>query len=347
MHLLDRYLTAIKFWLPKKQRDDIAAELEANLRAEIDDCANTLDRPLTEDEIAALLKHHGSPMLVASRYQPEDRTVSFGRQLIGPMVFPFYWTAIKVTLVLLLVPGLIPAVVLGTQAHGHPFAQLGHAVTRVAWLSLPAILAATLVFAAIDFALRKSRLIEKWTGGWDPRRLPSPARQAKQVRRSSSIAGIIINSLFILWWWNHGSIPYLLVSNTGAQIHFAPVVTSLYVPVLIIAFISLAQNWINLMEPDWRWLPPLTGLVTSILGLIFLFPLLGSSPLISISEPGGLPLNAREAAEIQRIVAHCVSWLWLGMMIVAVIFAWRLLWVVWQTFPRNPTGVTKNGMAHV
>ena len=32
MQLLDRYLTAVKFWLPKKQRDDIAAELGANLK---------------------------------------------------------------------------------------------------------------------------------------------------------------------------------------------------------------------------------------------------------------------------------------------------------------------------
>src|SRR6185312_2053479 len=108
MQLLDRYLTAIKFWLPKKERNDIAAELEANLRAEIDDRAASLGRPLSDDEIAALLKQHGPPFLVASRYQSEQRTVAFGHQLIGPVVFPFYWTAMKVALVLLLVPGIIP-----------------------------------------------------------------------------------------------------------------------------------------------------------------------------------------------------------------------------------------------
>src|SRR5450432_785589 len=101
MQLLDRYVTAVKFWLPKKQRADIAAELAANLQSEIDDRAAALGRPLTEPEIAALLKQHGSPILVASRYQQEHRTVTFGRQLIGPVIFPFYWTAIRVMLVLL------------------------------------------------------------------------------------------------------------------------------------------------------------------------------------------------------------------------------------------------------
>ena len=108
MQLLDRYLTAVKFWLPKTQRDDIAAELAANLQAEIDDRAAELGRPLTEPETAAILKQHGSPVVVASRYQQENRTVNFGRQFIGPIVFPFYWIAVKVTLVLLLVSSIIP-----------------------------------------------------------------------------------------------------------------------------------------------------------------------------------------------------------------------------------------------
>jgi hypothetical protein len=348
MHqLLDRYLTAVKFWLPTKQRDDIAAELAANLQAEIDDYSAELGRPLSDEEIAGVLKQHGSPILVASRYQQEHRTVTFGRQLIGPIVFPCYWTAIKVTLVLLLIPGVVPAVVLGSQAHGQPFAQLGYALTRIARLSLPALLIVTLVFAAIDFALRKFGILEKWGSDWDPRALPSPVRQAKQVRRSGSIAGIIINSLFILWWWNHGSIPYLVVTNAGAQVHFAPILTALYVPILIIAFINLAQHWINLVEPDWRLLPPATGLVTSLLGLIVLYPLLGTSPLISINEPNGLPISAREAAQIQHILGQCLEWLWLGIMVVGAIYAWRLAWIAWQSFPRNPPGATKNGMAHV
>jgi hypothetical protein len=55
------------------------------------------------------------------------------------MLFPFYWTAIKVTLVLLLIPGVIPAVVLGVQIHGHPLAQPGQALARAGWLSLPAL----------------------------------------------------------------------------------------------------------------------------------------------------------------------------------------------------------------
>lgn len=282
----------------------------------MDDCAAELGRTPTDDEIAALLKKHGSPILAASRYQQEQPNVTFGRQLIGPVVFPFYWTAMKVTLVLLLIPGVIPAAVFGMRMHSQPLAQLGNALTRVARFSLLALLLVTLVFAAIDFGLRRFHLLEKWGSVWDPRTLPSPARQAKQVRRSSSIAGIIIQSIFIVWWWNHGSIPYLVVTNGGAQMHFAPVLTTLHLPILIVAFINLAQHWINLAEPDWRWLPSATGLVTSLICLTIFYLVLGTSPLISISRPNGLPISAREAAEIQKIVALGMISLWFGIMVV-------------------------------
>ena len=345
MQLLERYLAAVKFWLPKNHRDDIVAELEANRRAEIDDRAAALGRPLTEEEIATLLQQHGSPIQVAAQYAQETRTVSFGRQLIGPIMFPFYWTAVKVTLVLLLIPGVVPALVLGVHAHGHAIEEIAKAVTRVAWLSLPVLLFVTLVFAALDFGLRRFRVLEG--RAWDPRRLPSPAGQAKQVRRSSSIAGIIIQSLFIFWWWNHGGIPYLVLSDAGARIHFAPVLASLYLPVLVIAFIHLAQHWINLVEPDWRWLPPATGVVTSLIALIILYPVLGHSPLISISEAGGLPLAPEQTEAIQRLIAVAFLSLWFGILAVGGIYAWRLVWILWQEMPRHSSGATKDGMAQI
>jgi hypothetical protein len=344
MQLLDRYLTAVRFWLPKAQRHDITAELAANLQAEIDDRAAELGRPLTEPETAAILKQHGSPILVASRYQPENRTVNFGRQFIGPVVFPFYWIAIKVVLVLLLISSIIPIFLFAS--HGPPFVGLGNALVRMTRFSLPALLLVTVVFALIDFCLRKLHFIEKWNGDWDPANLPSSDRQTRQVRRSSSIAGIIIQSIFIVWWWNHGSVPYLAITNAGATVHFAPILATLHLPILIIAFVNLAQHWLNLVEPNWLWLPPATGLITSLAGLIILYPLLYTSPLISIFEPSGASISVREAAEIQHTISLSVIGLWFGILVLAMIYAGRLVRLAWKTMPRPTRQSRSNGMAH-
>jgi hypothetical protein len=344
MELLDRYLTAVKFWLPKTHRDDIAAELAANLQAEIDDRAAELGHPLTEPEISAILKQHGPPLLVATRYQQENRTVNLGRQFIGPIVFPFYWIAVKVTLVLLLVSSIIPIFLFTT--HGPLFAGLGNALVRLMRFSLPVLLLVTIVFALIDFCLRKTQFLGKWNGAWDPATLPSSVTQAGQVRRSSSIAGIILQSIFIVWWWNHGSVPDFAVTNAGAQVHFAPILTTLHLPILILAFINLTQHWINLVHPNWRWLPPATGLITSFAGLIILYPLLYTSPLLSIFDRNGVPISAREAASIQQTLSVGVTAAWLGILIVGLIYAGRLIRLAWKTMPPPMVQPRSNGVAH-
>jgi len=341
--ILDRYLTAVKFWLPKSQRDDIAAELAANLQSEIEDRAETLGRPLNEAEIAAILKQHGPPIIVASRYRGEQRTVSFGRQLIGPIVFPFYWIALKVSLLLMFVPRFISAVFL--HGDGRTISEFVRALAQVARISLPALLVVTGIFALIDLNLRRFGLLEKWSANWDPNKLPPPERQKKEVKRSSSIGGIIFTSLFLLWWMRYASIPLLVITKAGTQVHFAPILSSLYWPILIVLFISLAQHWINLLEPGWRWLPPLTGIITTLAGLIIIYPLLKHPDLITITDANGLAISKGGSAGLHHLVSKGLLGLALGMLIVGTIYAWQLLWIVWQSFSRPPAAPNGKGIA--
>lgn len=343
--ILDRYLTAVKFWLPKSQRDDIAAELAANLQSEIDDRAEALGRPLDEAEIAAFLKQHGPPIIVASRYRGEQRNVSFGRQLIGPIVFPFYWIALKVSLVLLLVPGFISTVFL--NGDGRSVSEFILAIGHVMGLALPTLLVVTAIFAVIDLNMRQFGLLEKWSANWDPTKLPPPERQKKEVKRSSSIGGIIFTSVIILWWMRHASIPLLVITKAGTHIHFAPIVSSLYWPILIVTFVSLAQHWINLLEPGWRWLPPLTGVITSLAGLVIIYPLLKHPDLITITDAAGLPISKGGTAGLHHLLSKGLVGVALGMLIVGTIYAWQLLWIVWQSMPRPPAAPSRKRISLV
>ena len=108
--LVDRYLRAVKEQLPRAQQDDVIAELTENLRAQIEDEEEALGRPLAEDEEAAILKRFGNPMVVAARYRGDSRSVSFGRQLIGPELFPTYLKVLTVNVVITLI--VIAAVLL-------------------------------------------------------------------------------------------------------------------------------------------------------------------------------------------------------------------------------------------
>lgn len=76
MELLDRYLQAVRFWLPKAQQQDIIAELSSDLQSQIEDREMELGRALNDADLETILRKCGSPILVASRYRPQSGQTS-------------------------------------------------------------------------------------------------------------------------------------------------------------------------------------------------------------------------------------------------------------------------------
>ena len=100
MELLDRYLNAVRFWLPSAQQEDIIAELGEDIRSQMEETEASLGRKLTDDDLAAILKQRGHPMLMAGRYVPQQ-------SLIGPVLYPAYLVVLKIVVLWVLVPVFI------------------------------------------------------------------------------------------------------------------------------------------------------------------------------------------------------------------------------------------------
>src|SRR5947209_15980425 len=111
MDLLDRYLQAVKFWLPKDQKNDIIAELSEDLRSEIEEKESASGRKLNDNELSDLLKQRGRPVFVASRYLPQE-------QLIGPALFPIYRLVLKIVMACYLAPSVLVWITLMISSSG-------------------------------------------------------------------------------------------------------------------------------------------------------------------------------------------------------------------------------------
>src|SRR5271156_803069 len=90
MDLVESYLKTVAKALPEAHREDIIGELSEDIRSEMEDRQRELRRPLTEEEQEGLLKQRGNPLLLAARYRQDQRSVAFGSQIIGPVLYPFY-----------------------------------------------------------------------------------------------------------------------------------------------------------------------------------------------------------------------------------------------------------------
>ena len=246
MDLVDRYLQAVKLWLPARQREDIAAELREDIRSEIEEMENGLGRPLEAAELEAILKRRGRPIAAASRFGPQ-------RSLIGPTLFPIYATALKAVAVPFIVLWLVRwAYLFATSAAVRaesPVAWVAHASAGFWSTALLLFGGVTLLFAGLEVAQSRTHFLEKW----NPRDL-TPVRNAGRIQRSSSVTDLALQVAFAFWWVRPRAF-ISLESPQGAAL--SPGETwrhlhgALFLPVLLLSIVMAGLALVNLVRPYW------------------------------------------------------------------------------------------------
>lgn len=230
MDLLDRYLRQVRSALPAAERDDITRELGENLRAQLDDRAEALGRPLTADEQREALADFGHPLAVASRFRTDQPSVAFGRRLIGPVVWPVYLRVLSITLVLAAVASAL-TLLLDRDAW-----TVSAAVGRIAGPLALSFLAITATFSLID------RYAATAPMRWDPdQEVPLPGMDARADDRRRVVTPA--------WRVRLGAIGELVVAaiGVGLWVAFRPD--------------AFAASWV---EPGPGWLEPWPWLLVPI-----------------------------------------------------------------------------------
>ena len=292
MELVDRYLQAVRTYLPKSQQDDIVRELSENLRSHMEDQEESLSRPLNEPEVAEILKKHGHPLVVAMRYRQT-------RHLIGSTLFPVYWFAVKIILAIVGFGYAVGALAMIAQGHS-VMAVLG-AMFGFAGAVLPAFGWITIVFAVLDLSDSRFHLMEKFTKDcnrkFDPRSLPAlrplpQSEDAKPVSRSKTLFELFFSVAFLLWWIRISPIrqlalfialgPVGLANNMPFA--FGPVWSDLYVPVIVLTVVSITLQLITLVYPERVAFYSFGRLVTNATSLVILSYLVRADELLVMAS---------------------------------------------------------------
>jgi hypothetical protein len=251
MELVDRYLKSVGSYLPREQKDDILRELSENLRSEIEDQEKELGRPLTEAEQEALVKRHGNPLLVAGRYRQEQHSVAFGRQWIGPELFPFYTKVLAFNL------GLASLVIItiftALFASGQPV-TVGDLIGALFLQVLIQGGTITTIFAIAYTHLTKH------PDRWNPRKpgqLPVSTAGDKTsgreqcVSRAESIAQFIALGFSVVWLRAVQRSSHFVFASAAGALTASPVWHQIYWPLIVVALVGMLQSTINLFYPRW------------------------------------------------------------------------------------------------
>lgn len=249
--LVERYIAAVKFWLPANIRDDVAAELAEDIRCEIEEAERAKGRPLTEDEVAAILKARGAPLAVASRYQPQ-------RHLIGPELFPLYVFVLKIVAVISFIPPVLAWISRLFIDHTAPVPSL---IASPFNSLLVAFAIVTIVFAIIEH--KGINVTDK--ANWNPKTL-RPVIDRNRIRRSDSI-GEIVGPMIGIGFFVAGYLSQTTYDSgfpPGGSITVAPEWIAFWQIMVALALAEIALGAANLFKPYWSGLRVVAWLVLNL-----------------------------------------------------------------------------------
>jgi hypothetical protein len=308
MQLLDSYLRAVKRCLPRAQGSDIIKELSDDLRSQMEEKESVLGRPMTHEEVAAFLKQHGDPMIIARRYRQDSPSLTIGWELIGPELFPMYLIMLSVNLVI-------------TVAGVAVFFPRTHQPLTFDVFVFPVViqvLCMTLAFMVMNVIRRK--FPQPW---YYP---PSELAPMMPILRGYSVAGLILWGPVLLWWLALPHFPFLILGSTAAHLQLAPSWHIFYLPILLLILASIAQRVINLFRPGWTWLVPAMRLVINAAGVpILYFLVYKSHTLVVVADAfRGIPPYENLAGEVNSKILWGIlgPWLWIYAGISALVYAW-------------------------
>jgi hypothetical protein len=304
MELLNRYLHAVGFWLPKPQQQDIIAELGEDLRAQIEEREAALGHPLDDDGVAAILKQRGHPMLVAGRYLPQ-------RSLIGPALFPAYQFILRLVIGWILTPIFIlvvgPATVVSSR---DPSAALIWTAWTLAMAGVVAFGIITLIFAILERYPHESTL------KWDPLRLPrvttsKAAAPPQPVSRFNGMVEAWAGIAAGLIWIDAMRFPVSLEVH-GVDIALAPVWHRFFWPILLVTLGRAAAGLIVWLRPWWMRANLSVRLAVDAVTLVLIAAIAAMGPWVRVAAsdlPAAGVASANDWANAGMWIGLTAAWL--------------------------------------
>ena len=318
MDLIDRYLAAIARRLPAKA-DDIVAEIRDDLLTRQEVREEALGRPLTRDEVSGLVKDMGHPLIVASRYRPQQ-------YLIGPDAFPFFVATARIVAMFLVVVFAIDAASGVVFGHADIAHAIGRAVTNI-------LSSAMLVFGsvvAIFYALERTGFPADHMRKWRPEELPEV--KDKQPSTWGSAFEVAAGVYFILWWCGIVPFAFYYTNVQGLTLTPDPIWIAIWWPVLALMVARLIYNLIRWLRPRRKLVQAILSVATAAGGLALLGVIYQAGHWLTATSA---TLPAGKVAEIDRAVNLGIHW---GIIVVGAIWVWQCLQELWRLATNRSRG---------
>jgi len=189
--LIDRYLDAVKRYLPEEIAEDVGMELRANIE-------DMLPENYTEDDVYQVLMKLGSPRKLANEYNPQKK------YLIGPGYYDKYVSVLKKVIGICVFVSLVIAFLgwmIESSADWYEANNLANLVGSIISSSITGALQGafwvTLVFVLLERSGVEAGYIPAFHKEWTPNDLPElTTNHKKKISRGEILVSMFFTILF-------------------------------------------------------------------------------------------------------------------------------------------------------
>lgn len=279
MNLIQRYLHAVRGWLPEKHQRDYLRDLEEDLSSQIDERERVKGAALDEHEVVELLRQRGHPLLVATRFLPQQC-------LIGPTWYPVMRLALRAMIVWILAPvyGLIlaPLAALGSS---NPVAAFFKVLLQFPGAAVSGAAAVVITIAILE----RLEIRFKPFDSWNPAELPDGdgTLTTPAASRGESFINMAGTVLLLLWWCDVVQLP----GTAALQVELGPEWARWQWPIVGAMAASAALSCARLVDPWWRPAYGLFNLALQTFNLCIITGLLAAGASLTLEITGAQAPN--------------------------------------------------------
>lgn len=290
MELVERYVQAVKYYLPKGKKSDISRELRANIMDEIEAEQNDKARDLDTREVSSLLSRQGHPQKVAQAYSPMS-------PLVASEDMPLYRSVMIKALIFLFGYAILTAgnylfEEQSVNAFAYLFVALGSFLDNIGLVLI--VVTASFYFAG------KNGYLNKWRyPKWSPESLPKA--NAQIISKSDSVSDIA-TSVFALMMF---STPIWMdpISYEKLILGFAPDMQAWRIILSVLVSYSLISAVYRINKRYWTRTSLAVYVAEYLVYIGAMFYLLTQPPLVVVHNP--------QAAGLNRIIEGLFTYGWL------------------------------------
>lgn len=321
MELIERYLQAVRFWLPKRQKNDIINELSEDIRSQVEEREAAAGRSLNQFEVAGLLKERGRPVVVAGRYLPQQT-------LIGPVLFPVYSLVLKIVLLCYLTPWLLAWLGLFIFDAHYRAERLSGGVLRD-WSTFWGMLIFVFgMITAVFAVLERVQLRSDFLNDWNPLKLPAAVklRHKRTSPRVQAFWELVMNSTAIAIWLSLPHYSHTILGDFTQVFRLSPEWQQFYWPIWGLMVIALLQQLTTFLHPDLKWLRPAVQLGINVLGLLIVEAMFNAYPYVVLLNPASSQGRyGNDYVILNRVIFFTLLGTAIGMLIACLVYAVQLV----------------------